>query len=454
MSIAATELSVLHYRSFDDRKIELDPGITVLAGRNAVGKTNLVEALQLLTAGASFRKPTASELLREGEGSGRIRLMLEGEGRLIEMGLDFSEGKRLFTRNGKKARAAGIRGVLPSVLFCPDHLDMVKRSASRRREALDSFGVQLNENYAKLLAAYERTVEQRNNLLRDGYAPGLLEVWDESLATTGAQLLLHRTALLERIREHFIEVYRAIAPHEEPDVRYVPSFGALADGREAIAGQFLDALAQRREDELRRGCRAIAPHEEPDVRYVPSFGALADGREAIAGQFLDALAQRREDELRRGCTLVGPHRDEVLFTIDGRSARDFGSQGQQRSIVLAWKIAEVQELRRGCTLVGPHRDEVLFTIDGRSARDFGSQGQQRSIVLAWKIAEVQVTRDILGRYPLLLLDDVMSELDAARRDAIVGFIADEIQTVITTTNLGYFADDMLDRARVIRIGDV
>lgn len=360
MSIAATELSVLHYRSFDDRKIELDPGITVLVGRNAVGKTNLVEALQLLTAGASFRKPATSELLREGEGSGRIRLMLEGEGRLIEMGLDFSEGKRSFTRNGKKTRAAGIRGVLPSVLFCPDHLDMVKRSASRRREALDSFGVQLNENYAKLLAAYERTVEQRNNLLRDGYAPGLLEVWDESLATTGAQLLLHRTALLERIREHFIEVYRAIAPHEEPDVRYVSSFGELAGGREAIAAQFLDALAERREDEL----------------------------------------------------------------------------------------------RRGCTLVGPHRDEVLFTIDGRSARDFGSQGQQRSIVLAWKIAEVQVTRDILGRYPLLLLDDVMSELDAARRDAIVGFIADEIQTVITTTNLGYFADDMLQRARVIRIGDV
>lgn len=360
MSIAATELSVLHYRSFDDRKIELDPGITVLVGRNAVGKTNLVEALQLLTAGASFRRPAASELLREGEGSGRIRLTLEGEGRLIEMGLDFSEGKRSFTRNGKKTRAAGIRGVLPSVLFCPDHLDMVKRSASRRREALDSFGVQLNENYAKLLAAYERTVEQRNNLLRDGYAPGLLEVWDESLATTGAQLLLHRTALLERIREHFIEVYRAIAPYEEPDVRYVPSFGEVADGREAIAAQFLDALAERREDEL----------------------------------------------------------------------------------------------RRGCTLVGPHRDEVLFTIDGRSARDFGSQGQQRSIVLAWKIAEVQVTRDILGRYPLLLLDDVMSELDPARRDAIVGFIADEIQTVITTTNLGYFADDMLQRARVIRIGDV
>ncbi len=100
MSIAATELSVLQSRSFDDRKIELDPGITVLGGRHAVGTTNLVEALQLLTAGASFRNPPASELRSEGAGSGRIRLMLEGEGRLIEMGLDVSEGKRSFTRNG------------------------------------------------------------------------------------------------------------------------------------------------------------------------------------------------------------------------------------------------------------------------------------------------------------------------------------------------------------------
>lgn len=357
--LAATKLEAVAYRSFDEITVELDPGITVLVGRNAVGKTNLVEALQLLTAGISFRKPSVSELLRDGASTGRVRLSFEGEGRVLEMALELRDGKRSFMRNGKKTPAAGVRGVLPSVLFCPDHLDMVKRSASRRREALDSFGVQLNENYAKLLSTYDRTVEQRNNLLRDGCAPGLLEVWDESLATTGAQLLMHRTALLDRIRGHFVEVYRAIAPHEEPDVRYLPSFGDLADGREAIATQFLDVLAQRREDET----------------------------------------------------------------------------------------------RRGCTLVGPHRDEVLFTIDGRAARDFGSQGQQRSIVLAWKIAEVQVTRDILGRYPLLLLDDVMSELDAPRRDAIVGFIADEIQTVITTTNLGYFADDVLRRARVIRIGD-
>lgn len=356
--IVATRLEVNSWRSFPAYELDLAPRVTVLVGRNAVGKTNLVEALQLLTSGASFRKPAASELLCEGCPRGRAQLTLEGEGRLLQMGLDLADGKRAFTRNGKRTTAAGVRGVLPSVLFCPDDLDMVKRSASARRAALDSFGVQLNAQYAKLLSAYERTVEQRNSLLREVPQPSLLEVWDESLASTGAQLLMHRVALLERIRGHFIEVYRAIAPHEEPDVAYVPTVGPLASTREGIAKQFAAALIERREDEL----------------------------------------------------------------------------------------------RRGLTLVGPHRDEISFTIDGRSARDFGSQGQQRSIVLAWKIAEVQVTRDILGRPPLLLLDDVMSELDAVRREAIMGFVADEIQTVITTTNLGYFSEEVLERAKVVHVG--
>ena len=112
-----------------------------------------------------------------------------------------------------------------------------------------------------------------------------------------------------------------------------------------------------------------------------------------------------------------------------------------------------EELRRGITLTGPHRDEILFTIDGRDARSFASQGQQRSVVLAWKIAEVAVTRDILGRPPLLLLADVMSELDASRRESIMHFIEDGVQTVITTTNLGYFSDLVLEEAKVVEVGE-
>ena len=102
--------------------------------------------------------------------------------------------------------------------------------------------------------------------------------------------------------------------------------------------------------------------------------------------------------------------------------------------------------------MGPHRDEVTFSIDGRPARAYGSQGQQRSVVLAWKMAEVEVTRDIAGHPPLLLLDDVMSELDEHRRERLMEFVEGEIQTVVTTTNLGYFSDEKVRSSYVVEVG--
>lgn len=363
MGILACGLSVRDFRSYDAYDLELAPGVTVLVGPNAAGKTNLVEALQLLTAGQSFRHPSPIDLVRGGAARAELSLKLEGDGRMVDLGLIAERGRRSFTKNGKKTNAPGIRGILPSVLFCPDHLDMIKRSASVRRAALDDFGVQLNESYAQLVGAYERTLEQRNNLLKDRFtAPELMGAWDDALVSAGSSVLVHRLALLDRVRDRLVDVYARIAPRETVDVRYRASIGDIP-------------------------------------------AAAARDRSAVASCFAAALAETCEDERRRGLTLVGPHRDEVVFLIDGREARSFASQGQQRSLVLAWKIAEVE-----------------------------------------------VTRDILGRYPILLLDDVMSELDAARRDAIVRFVEDGIQTVITTTNLGYFSQEILERAKVVTIG--
>ena len=237
---------------------------------------------------------------------------------------------------------------------------MVKRSASVRRAALDSFGVQLNAQYAKLLSAYERTVEQRNSLLRDCPAPELLEAWDESLAATGAQLLMHRRALLARIRMHFVDVYRVIAPHEEPDVAYESTIGELGEGREEISSQFLGALHERRTDEVRRGAHARGPAPRRDILHH---------RWALGAR----LWEPRPAAIHRAC----------------------------------------MEDRRG----------------GGDAR-------------------------YLGPPALLLLDDVMSELDATRREAIMGFVAQEVQTVITTTNLGYFSDEVLGGAKVVRVGSI
>ncbi len=366
MAMYARDLSVARYRSFDSYRLALSDGVTVLAGPNAAGKTNLIEALQLLTSGASFRHPTAAELVHDGACSCKVELRLEGDGRVLDMGLSVEDGKRSFSRNGKRCAASGVRGVLPSVLFCPDHLDMVKRGAIERRTALDDFGVQLSARYADLASAYGRCVSQRNALLKETWCcREMLGAWNDSLARAASALRVHRLALLDRLAGHVCDAYGRVASGESAGVSYVSTLGDLP----------------RTED---------------------------------------------RDELRSWAY------EHMLSALDERAD---------------------EEIRRGVTLVGPHRDEIEFSVAGRSARSFASQGQQRTLVLAWKVAEVAVARDILGTAPLLLLDDVMSELDAGRRGAFLQLIGDDIQTVITTTNLGYFTDDLLDRAKVVSMGE-
>lgn len=356
------ELSLTDFRSFESLEVLPSEGVTVLVGPNAAGKTNTVEALQLLTSGRSFRRPRPRDLVRDGAGAGRAEARLEGDGRVVDVRCDVEDGRRQFSRNGKRCQAADMPESLMSVLFTPDDLDVVKRGASRRRDELDDFGRQANRGYANVLAAYTRAVEQRNRLLKDPAAdPSLLDAWDASVALGGATLLEARLRLWARLSEKVSAVYAEVSGGEELVCSYECTLG-----------------------------------EE----------ALGMGRDDLRELFSAALAARRDEDLRR----------------------------QQ-------------------TCVGPHRDDVTFLVGGRDARAFGSQGQQRSVALALKMAEVELSAEILGSRPLLLLDDVMSELDASRRDAVVRFVGRGIQTVITTTNLGYFSPELLEGAEVVCFGE-
>ena len=363
MALAVRTVTFDGYRNLGHRSLELDPGVTVLVGPNAVGKTNTVEALEYLTAGTSFRRPSPSELLGPGASEARVAARLEGDGRVVDVELVATAEKRRFLRNGKPCQARDLPGTLLSVLFCPDDLSLVKGSASRRRAELDSFGAQANAGYRKILAAYTRSVEQRNRLLRDGCDPALLDAWDESVAVGGGTLLYHRLSLFGRLSGLVADVYADVVPSERLACSYVASVAAGATG-----GRPLSELS----------------------------------RDELVGLLRERLAASRADDRRRGQTLVGPHRDDVSFSIDGRDARAFGSQGQQRTVALAWKMAEVR-----------------------------------------------LCESLLGERPLLLLDDVMSELDADRRACVTRFVEGGIQTVITTTNLGYFTPELLERVTVV-----
>lgn len=361
MGLALSRAHLVDWRSAADLEVAFSPAMTVLVGPNASGKTNTVEALQLLTAGTSFRRPAPADLVREGAVSGRAELRLEGDGRVVDMACTVGEGRRRFTRNGKQVRPHDVPGTLLSVLFNPDDLDLVKGGARSRRAEVDAFGSQANASYAKICRAYGRSVEQRNRLLKEPDVPvDLLDAWDASVAVGAATVLFHRLALLKRLSSLVGEVYGEVAVGERLEVGYESSVGPVGEG--ATRDDLVEVMTR-------------------------------------------ALAQSRDDDLRRGVTTVGPHRDDVVFTLDGRPARTFASQGQQRTAVLAWKLAQV------------------------------------------RFAEER-----LGERPVLLLDDVMSELDGARRAAVASYVDNGIQTVVTTTHLGYFDDDVLSRAEVVPYG--
>ena len=334
-----------------------------MVGPNAVGKTNIIEGLQLATAGSSFRRPRWEDLVRWGDDAARVSLRAEGGPRRLEVSLDISsDGTRTFRVDGTaKRRTADVAGLVPSVTFTPDDLAMVKGPAERRRTSIDDLGEQLSATYGSLRRDYGRVVRQRNILLRDERAGHELDAWDEQLATLGARLVSHRIRLLARVMGHAAERYAEMAGGEPLEWHYEDRCGLEPEGEPPSAGE---------------AARAIA-----------------------------AEISRRAPE----------------------------------------------ERRRAVTLVGPHRDDVVFSVGGRDARSFASQGQQRTAALAWKLAEVSVIEDVLRRRPVLLLDDVMSELDAERRAALRKTVAGRTQTVVTTTNLGYFDEEALADATVVTL---
>lgn len=358
-----TRLELTDFRNYE--RFTLDPSdtLTVLVGPNAAGKTNVVEALQLVTAARSFRRPDFTDVVRWGANRAIVRLRAEDGPRLLEIELEIdNEGRRTYTVNGQvKRRHSDVAGLLPSVVFTPDDLGMVKGPAERRRAAIDDLGEQLSPTYGSLRRDYGRAVRQRNTILKDGVTGPEFEAWSEQVVQLGAQLAIHRIRLLERVMSYAAARYADMAAGEDLGYTY-------AD-RCALA--------------------TCASLEAP----------------VVADAMRIEMSRRHHEERRR---LV--------------------------------------------TLVGPHRDDIVITVRGRDARAFASQGQQRTIALAWKLAEVAVVEDVLRREPVLLLDDVMSELDAERRSALSEVVTSQIQTVVTTTNTGYFTPEMLEKSRVVPIG--
>lgn len=383
LPLSIRNIELKDFRGYSHLKLEDLGPLVMLVGQNAVGKTNIIEGVQLLTAGESFRKPKWGELVSwDAASSFAFAEMVDADaGRFVQHKMKIAGGKREYEVNGKAKQVAQVRGTCPSVVFIPDHLQMIKASSSIRRDAIDALGVQLSKNYGALKNDYAKTLKQRNLLLKNEVGKGpLFDSWDESLAVNGARLCVNRVRLFKRLADYMKSIYAQLVPTESLEGVYVPSWARF--------------------DESMRQVPPSANFNEQTQK------AITDGFDI----------EDVEEEIR------------------------FWSP----------RLRE-QELSRKISLIGPHKDEIAFYINGRNARQFASQGQQRTVVLAWKLAEVEMVREFTGGDPILLLDDVMSELDEQRRDALTEFIEGNTQTFVTTANLGYFSNELLKQAQIIEL---
>jgi DNA replication and repair protein RecF len=355
--LKVTRLEIHDFRNYAEGELELDTELTVVAGANGAGKSNLLEGIYFGCTAHSPRTSNERELVRRGASVTRVVLDTadaEGDHR-VEVGFEPGEPKRLRVDGAQVDSLLGI-GTRPLVsVFLPERLELVKGAPAGRRAHLDRVVAALWPARAETRSAYAKALAQRNALLmrvRQRLAGrDALDAWDAELARYGVQLMEDRREAASGLR----------AP-----------FSGLAE-RLGLPGR-------------------------AELRYRPRSDA------SDAGGLAAELAERRDADLERGFTAHGPHRDELSLLLDGSSLRAYGSQGQQRTALLALLFAE-----RG--LLGERRD----------------------------------------RPPLMLLDDVMSELDRDRRELLAELLREGGQAVITATEADHVPGAALAGRGLVRV---
>ncbi len=330
-------LAIRQFRNLDHLELDWNESFNVIWGRNAQGKTNILEAIYLLGQLKSFRQSRGSELIQHGEHQAKLTGQIKRDDVIHKLELHVHVNGRTPRINGKTVqRLSQYLGHLRAVLFTPEELGIVRGYPAGRRALLDRAVLQSDPTYLERVQEYERILRQRNQLLKDQATATELDSWSEALANMGGRIRSDRLQYISRLRPHLKEVYRNITQQTE----------------------------------------------EVDIEY--SVAVANTGQ--LVGQLADALKDQAQRERQLGQTLSGPHRDDLNLYIDRLPLKTFGSQGQQRSFLLAYKAAQVIE-----------------------------------------------QEGTLGEAPLLLLDDLASELDRERQSGFVEFLLERNMQVFITT---------------------
>ena len=334
------ELSLRDFRNYEELSFAAEPGVNLIVGDNAQGKTNLLEAIVYLGSGRSWRTQKSAELVRFGGAFADLEAKVFSEDREQTLRTVIFPGKRprQLWRNGVKKKSAGeCAGVLNTVLFCPEDLMVLKSGASARRKLGDMALCQLRPNYDAALAEYNRLLEQKSRILKERFEnPAWLDILPEynlRICQVGALLISYRA-------------------------RFYESLGRAAS---VYHGQFSGGA-----EDFRLDYHTVSTVSDP-------FAPVA--------KLTENLQNHMESHARA-------------------------------------------ELESGQCLTGPHKDDFDVSLNGLSVKTYGSQGQTRTAAISLKLAQRELMKREGGQEPVLLLDDVLSELDPGRQD----FVLNQIQT--------------------------
>lgn len=356
-------LELINFRNYKSVKLNFKNRTILIVGDNGQGKTNLLESIHYISSGKSHRTSDQDELINWDSDYAILRASLSSK-QLIEIELRKKNNIKIRIDGVYYRRKSDFTSIIPSVIFSPDDLRLIKAGPSNRRDFLDDILEKLQNKYAAQRLHYQKILNQRNSLLKSMISGeqtngnSTMEAWDENLAHYGSEIIEKRCNLLASVREKFIKYMNYFFPGIQADIFYIFSWDRSIQGASINLDNPINLQS----------------------------GTIKD-----------------------------------IFNTKLK-------QGFKKDLLLK------------TTFVGPHRDDLLITINGKDIRSFGSQGQQRIAAICFKFGELEVLREMLNKNPILLLDDVLSELDPERKKLLVNIIGDSSQTFITTSNLVTLSD--------------
>lgn len=349
-------LVLTNFRNYETLDISFND-LNILYGPNGSGKTNIVEAIYLLSLSKSFRSNNDKVMIKKGCLKAKVKGNVLNNGYNDEFRVEIGEtGKNVFINEEKKDKISEYVSRLNVVLFNPSDTRLIDDAPEKRRKLLNIEISQLYKQYLVVLTNYQKILKQRNFYLRGMYINGnytnaYLDILTEKLIEYGSIICKYRLDFINKINEYIGEYFASIF-----------GSGTLK------------------------------------IRYVSSF-----------------KNKTREELLKK------------------------------------FKENYQKEMEIGKTLDGPHHDDIVFLLDNNSLKDFGSEGQRKNAIISFKLAEIKVINDIKGFYPILILDDLFSELDKKKINNLVKLLDKDVQTFITTTEISNVSKKLIKDAKVIRV---